>query len=64
VAPFNTFQTIGRQERYPYIGFGDLYLNQQYRGLRGIRDVVTVSVSWGGTSRPALDWMPFEDFQA
>jgi len=64
VAPFNTFQTIGGQERYPYIGFGDLYLNQQYRGLRGIRDVVTVSVSWGGTSRPALDWMPFEDFQA
>ena len=62
--PASTFQTIPSQERYPYIGFGNEYLNQQYRGVRGICDVVTVSVSWGGTSRPALDWMPFEDFQA
>lgn len=60
----STFNTISGQERYPYIGFGNQYLNQQYRGLRGIRDVITCSVSWGGTSRPSLDWMPWEDFQS
>lgn len=60
----STFQTIANQERYPFIGFGNNYLNQQHRGLRSIIDVITVSVSWGGTSRPSLDWMPWEDFQA
>lgn len=62
--PSNTFQTIPNQERYPYIGYGNLYLNQQYRGLRGICDVISVSGSWGGAVRPSLDWMPFEEFQA
>jgi hypothetical protein len=62
--PASTFQTIGGQERYPYVGFGNEYLKAQHRGLRSIRDVISVSVSWGGTSRPSLDWMPWEDFQA
>ena len=62
--PNSTFSTIAGQERYPYIGYGNLYLNQQYRGLRGICDVISVSGSWGGAVRPSLDWMPFEDFQA
>lgn len=63
-SPTSTFQTIPNQERYPYIGYGNLYLNQQYRGLRGICDVISVSGSWGGAVRPSLDWMPFEEFQA
>jgi hypothetical protein len=62
--PNSTFQTIPNQERYPYIGFGNNYLNKQYRGLRGICDVISVSGSWGGAVRPSLDWMPFEEFQA
>lgn len=62
--PNSTFQTIPGQERYPYVGFGNLYLNKQFQGLRGICDVISVSVSWGGAIRPSLDWMPFEDFQA
>lgn len=62
--PASTFATIQGQERYPYIGFGNDYLNKQYRGCRGICDVVTVAVSWGGAVRPTLDWMPWEDFQA
>jgi len=62
--PTSTFQTINGQERYPYIGFANNYLNQQYAGLRGICDVISVTVSWGGAVRPSLDWMPFEDFQA
>jgi len=60
----STFNTIAGLERYPFIGFGNNYLNQQFNGLRGIRDVISVSVSWGGTQRPSLDWMPWEDFQA
>lgn len=62
--PNSTFSTITGQERYPYIGYGNNYLNQQYRGLRGICDVISVSGSWGGAVRPSLDWMPFEEFQA
>lgn len=62
--PASTFATIAGQERYPYIGFANPYLNQQYAGLRGICDVVSVSGSWGGAVRPSLNWMPFEDFQA
>ena len=52
------------RKRYPYIGFANEYLNEQYQGLRGICDVISVTVSWGGAVRPSLDWMPFEDFQA
>lgn len=62
--PNSTFSTITGQERYPYIGYGNNYLNKQFRGLRGICDVISVTVSWGGAVRPSLDWMPFEDFQA
>lgn len=62
--PNSTFATIAEQERYPYIGYGNLYLNQQFSGLRGICDVISVSSSWGGAVRPSLDWMPFEEFQA
>lgn len=62
--PNSTFATIAGQERYPYIGFANNYLKDQFSGLRGICDVVSVTVSWGGAVRPSLDWMPFEDFQA
>ena len=59
-----TFATIVGQERYPYHGFANPYLKRQYAGIQGIRDVISVSGSWGGSVRPSLDWMPFEDFQA
>jgi hypothetical protein len=62
--PNSTFQTIAGQERYPYIGFANHYLNKQFSGMRGICDVISISGSWGGAVRPSLDWMPFEDFQA
>ncbi len=62
--PGSQFSTIQGQERYPYIGFANEYLNEQYPGMRGICDVVSVTVSWGGAVRPSLDWMPYEDFQA
>lgn len=62
--PNSAFATINGQERYPYQGFANTFLKSQYSGLRGICDVVMVSASWGGAVLPALDWMPFEDFQA
>lgn len=62
--PRSTFSTIPGQERYPFIGYANNYLNQQFRGLRGVCDVISVSGSWGGAVRPSLDWMPFEEFQA
>ncbi len=62
--PNSAFATIAGQERYPYIGFANPFLNEQFAGMRGICDVISVSVSWGGAVLPSLDWMPFEDFQA
>ena len=62
--PNGAFATIAGQERYPYQGFANQFLKQQFSGLRGICDVISVSVSWGGSVLPSLDWMPFEDFQA
>lgn len=58
------FATIPGQERYPYVGFANNFLAQQFGGMRGICDVISVTASWGGAVRPSLDWMPFEDFQA
>jgi len=62
--PNSTFQTINGQECYPFQGFANPYLKAQYGGAKGIIDVVTVSVSWGGAFRPSLDWMPWEEFQS
>ncbi len=62
--PQSTFATIPDQERYPFQGFGNEYLQKQHRGLRGIVDVVNIAVSWGGAFRPVLTWMPWEEFQA
>lgn len=60
----NQFLTMPRVERYPYQGFGNEYLNAQHRGLRGIKDCIQIAVSWGGAFRPALTWLPWEEFQA
>ena len=59
-------QTIPGVERYPYEGFFNPYMQQQYDGIRGIVDVITLSVNWGGGGafKPALDWLPWEDMQA
>lgn len=61
----STLQTIPGVERYPFQGFFNPALQQAYAGVQGIIDVVMCSVAWGnGSSKPALDWMPWEDFQA
>lgn len=63
-ASVNSLQTIPGQERYPFRGFFNPYLQQAYAGVEGIVDVISLSVNWGGAVRPTLAWMPWEDLQA
>jgi hypothetical protein len=57
-------QTIPGVERYPYVGFFNPVLQQTYAGCDKIIDVGQCAVNWGGTVRPALYWLPWEEFQA
>ena len=58
------FQTIPGQERYPFNGFFNPYLQQSHGGCQRVIDVGGLSVSWGGSVRPTLYWMPWDDLQA
>lgn len=62
-ASVNTFKTIAGLERYSYEFFNP-YLRAQYAGVKGIMDVISMSVSWGGSVRPSLDWLPWDVLQA
>lgn len=63
-AATNALQTIPGVERYPFKGFFNPYLTAAYAGVKGIIDAASVSVSWGGASRPSLSWMAWEELQA
>lgn len=60
----NSCMTIPGVERYPYIGFFNNFLRAQYAGVSNVLDTIACSVNWGGTTRPNLDWMPWDEFQA
>jgi hypothetical protein len=60
----NAMMTIPGAERYPYVGFFNPLLQQQYAGCDAVIDSMALSVNWGGTTRPSLDWMPWDDLQA
>jgi hypothetical protein len=60
----NLCMTIPNVERYPYKGFFNPFLQKAYAGVDGVQDVIQCSVNWGGTYRPALQWYPWDDFQA
>lgn len=60
----NACATVPGVERYPFEGFFNTFLQQQYPGCESILDVLTCSVNWGGTNRPSLDWWPWDQFQA
>ena len=60
----NTCMTIPGVERYPYIGFFNNFLKAQYAGVDKVLDTIACAVNWGGTTRPNLDWMPWDEFQA
>jgi hypothetical protein len=67
-APTNTFNTIMNVERYPYQGFVNPLLRAQHQGIKGVIDTIAISVAWGGgpggSPRPSLAWLPWEDLQA
>lgn len=58
----STFQTIVGQEKYPY-SFAAQYAAQSNAGIQSVYDVTSIAVSWG-SMRPALNYLPWEDFQA
>jgi hypothetical protein len=60
----NSCMTIPGVERYPYIGFFNNFLKAQYAGVDKVLDTIACAVNWGGTTRPNLDWMPWDEFQA
>lgn len=63
-AAVNSLQTIPGVERYGYVGFFNPYAQQTYAGIKGIVDIIALSVNWGGAVRPSLNWAPWEDLQA
>jgi len=63
-AATNSMTTIPNVERYPFKGFFNPFLVQQYAGVKEVIDCEFLSVNWGGASRPTLDWMSWPDFQA
>lgn len=63
-AAVNSLQTIQGQERYPFQGFFNPYAASSHAGIKGIIDVNDCAVNWGGSVRPALAWLPWEDLQA
>lgn len=63
-ASTNSLQTIIGLERYPFQGFFNPYVQAAHAGIKGIIDVASLSVNWGGAVRPSLAWMPWEDLQA
>lgn len=60
----NSFQAYTGIERYPFVNGANDYLSRQHAGCAQIIDVASVSVSWGGSTRPTLQWLPWEDLQA
>lgn len=60
----NAMMTIPGVERYPYEGFFNPALRAQYAGCDKVIDSIALSVNWGGTTRPTLDWLPWDDLQA
>jgi len=61
--PNSSFNTIIGQEQYPY-AYANGYVQAWNDGVEGVLDVVQVAVSWSGAMRPALDYMPWDDYQA
>jgi hypothetical protein len=60
--PTNSFLTIPGVEKYSY-AMANQYVRRFNAGLKGIMDVIDLSVAWGGI-RPTLAWWPWEDLQA
>lgn len=58
----NSFNTITGVEKYAY-AFANPYIKAANAGVKGMFDIIDLSVSWGGV-RPNLKWMPWDELQA
>lgn len=63
-----SFQTLTGVERYSF-GYGNAFAKAQNANIKGIINVNSVSVNWGGApgsagNRPSLQWLPWDNFQA
>lgn len=57
-----SFQTIINTERYPY-SYATPFLQANNPGVKAFVEVKQVAISWG-SYRPAMGFVPFQDFQA
>ncbi len=58
----SSFNTIVGQEKYPY-SMALAQIKATNSGIEYVQDVTSIAVSWG-SMRPALAFIPWEDFQA
>ena len=59
-----TFQTIPGVERYSYVGFVNPFAAAQHAGVQGVEDIFNLNVNWGGSIRPSLRFLPWDELQA
>lgn len=56
------FQTIVGQEKYPF-SMALAQIQNANAGIQYVTDITSLAISWG-SMRPALNYMPWDDFQA
>ena len=56
------FQTIVGQEKYPF-SMALAQIQNANAGIEYVTDITSLAISWG-SMRPALNYMPWDDFQA
>jgi len=61
-APTPPFNTIVNQEKYPF-SMALAQIQNANAGIQYVTDITSIAISWG-SMRPALNYMPWDDFQA
>lgn len=61
-APTPPFLTIVNQEKYPF-SMALAQIQNANAGVEYVTDITSIAISWG-SMRPALNYMPWDDFQA
>ena len=60
--PTPPFNTIVNQEKYPF-SMALAIIQNTNDGIQYVTDITSLAISWG-SMRPALNYMPWDDFQA
>jgi hypothetical protein len=61
-APIPPFMTIVNQEKYPF-SMALAQIQNANASIEFVTDITSIAISWG-SMRPALNYMPWDDFQA